>query len=263
MGLFSGSAFALASANDIEGQLRVGVQNLFREPERLLTVIPFVLPPDEERKTLYAMHILFRNCRIEKIELAGVTAAGHVGKLAVRVRNIDVFGLRVDDLTLEAQEFDVDLPKLALGSVVVISDAKARMASRVLEADLNKVSPAYQLELKHDDFAVAGRTGVLFIRAGYRLHGTLVTNPENQIIFRPKSLSYGFLPIPKALYASQVRRINPLFDMARFLGLCRGNFDMKFDKVALEDKECAIELSGMIHAKPIKVEPIPPPPPRL
>ena len=146
--------------------------------------------------------------------------------------------------------------------MILTGDARTRMSAKVLEDDLNKVSPAYRLELKHDDFAVSGRAGVLFIRAGYRMHGTLAATPENQLVFRPRSLSYGILPIPRALYASQVRRLNPLFDMARFLGSTRGGFDLRFDKVALEDRQCEVALAGVIHARPVAVQPLPPPSPR-
>lgn len=253
------SAFALPATPTVESRLRQAVIDTFGTPRRLYTVIPLELPPDEERKTLFAMDVLFRPAKIEALELRNVTERGHVGSLTVRVRDINVFGLKVDYLELVAEDFDIDLPRLNMkGEVGLAGDARVKMTGRVLEADLNRVSPNYKLELKPDDFAVSGRAGVLFIRAGYRMHGTIVATPDNQLVFTPRSLSYGFLPIPKALYAAQVRRVNPIFDMARFLGQTRGGFDLHFQKAALEKEQATIALAGTIHAHPAVVPPLAP-----
>ena len=250
-------------ALQLEARLRQGVVQCFREPERLLDIVPLHMPPDEDAKTCRAMPVLFGHVKIEELVIGGVTAAGHVDRLRVKVSNIDLFGFRIDTVTVALDDFTVDLARLLdKDELGIISDARAKMSVRVLEADLNRVSPQYRMDLRHDDFAVSGRAGVMFIRAGYRLHGNLVVTPENQVVFHPKSLSYGILPIPKALYAAQVRRINPIFDMARFLGTTRGGFDLHFDRVAIEQEEAGVELSGIVHAHPIKVEALPPPPSR-
>ena len=257
------AAAPVLPAAQVEARLRQGILDLFATPQKLLSVVPLELPPDEMRKTLFAMDVLFRPARIEELTLQGVTSAGHVASMRLVLRNIDVFGLRVDQCILVAEDFAVDLALLTVkGQVLLTGDAHAKMSARVTEADLNRVSPAYRMEIGHDDFAVSGRAGVLFIRAGYNLHGSVHTTPDNTLVFRPKSLSYGILPIPHALYASQVRRINPIFDMARFLGLTRGAFDLHFDAVSLEKQVASVSLSGTLHAKPLKVEPLPPPPPR-
>lgn len=249
-------------AAQVEAKLRQAILDLFATPQRLLSVVPLTLPPDELRKTLYAMDVLFRPAKIAALTLRGVTSDGKVAYLELRITDINVFGLRVDETVLIAEDFRIDVQKLQSNEVVLTGDAKAKMSARVLEADLNRVSPAYKMEIEHDDFAVSGRAGFMFIRAGYRLHGNLLVTPENSLIFRPKSLSYGILPIPRALYDRQVRKLNPLFDMARFLGTTRGAFDLKFDTVQLEKEVCSVALSGTLHAKPLKVEPLPPLPPR-
>lgn len=257
------AASPVLPAAQVEAKLRQAILDLFATPRKLLTVVPLDLPPEEMRKTLYAMDVLFRPARIAELTLERVGADGKVGLLRLRITDINVFGLRVDETVLVAEDFTIDVAKLdQAGEVVLTSDARAHMSARVLEADLNRVSPAYKMELFHDDFAVSGRAGVLFIRAGYRLHGTLVATPENQLVFRPKSLSYGFLPIPRALYDRQVRKLNPLFDMARFLGLTRGAFDLRFEAVNLEKEVCSVSLQGTLHAKPLKVDALPPLPPR-
>lgn len=254
---------AVSAPAQVEAKLRQAILDLFATPRKLLTVVPLDLPPAEMAKTLYAMDVLFRPAKIAELTLERVGADGKVGLLRLRITDINVFGLRVEETVLTAEDFAVDVAKLeAAGEVILTGDARAKMSARVLEADLNKVSPAYKMEIEHDDFAVSGRAGVLFIRAGYRLHGSLHATPENQLVFRPKSLSYGILPIPRALYDRQVRKLNPLFDMARFLGLTRGAFDLRFDAVSLEKEVCAVSLSGTLHAKPVKVEALPPLPPR-
>ena len=256
-------SFGTRSAARVEARLRQAVLDLFAQPERMFHVVPLKMSAEEERKTVWAMRILFRPAKIEELTLTGVTASGHVKALHIVIRDIDVFGLHVERTQLDAEDFDVDLPRLlGPGEIGLAGDARTRMSARVTEADLNRVSPQYKMELRHDDFAVSGRAGMLFIRAGYRLHGSLFANADNQLIFRPKSLSYGFLPIPRALYASQVRKINPVFDMARFLGCTRGGFDLRFERVALEHEVAEIALGGVIHARPLEVAPLPPPPPR-
>lgn len=246
------------TAGPVQVQLERAIRALFATPRSLLKVVPLHLSPGEEARTLRAMDVLFLPARIEELTLAGVTASGHVDTLRLRLRDVNVFGLRVREIKLVAEDFTVDLARLHAGAVALTGDARTRMSALLLEEDLNRVSPAYRLELRPDDFAVSGRAGVLFIRAGYCLHGRLAATPENQLVFRPRSLSYGILPIPLALYAAQVRRLNPLFDMARFLGQTRGGFDLRFDRVALEDRRCTVELAGTIHAHPLVVETLPP-----
>jgi hypothetical protein len=246
-------------------RLEAAVRAAFAQPEKLYKVIPLTMPPDEEAKTLRALRFLFRNARVDEVITRDVTDAGRVGFLKVRVRDVDVFGLRVDEMCVEAEDFPVDVKALEAGDLRVIGDARSRMSARVLEEDVNRVSPAYRIELADGDFAVSGRAGVLFIRAGYRLHGTLVATPENTLVFRPKSLSYGILPVPRAFYMSAVRRLNPVFDMARFLGSARSGFDLKFERVDLEKGRAGVALSGTIRARPTPLEllpPLPPVPPR-
>lgn len=250
-----------ADAEAVRLRLESAVRALFARPVKLYEVIPLALPPDDRTKTLKALAFLFRNARVDEVTARDVGADGRVGWLRVRVSNVDVYGLRVDEMTVEAEGFAVDRAALTAGDVRVVGDARAKMGARVLEEDINRVSPAYRLEFGDGDFAVSGRAGVLFIRAGYRLHGTLVATPENTLLFRPKSLSYGILPVPRPLYASSVRRLNPLFDMARFLGTARSGFDLKFDAVTLEKGRAGISLSGTIRAKPTPIEQLAPLPP--
>lgn len=250
------------AAPDEAGAVRVrlesAVRALFADPVKLYKVIPLALPADDEAKTLKALVVLFRNVRVDEVTARGVSADGRVGMLRVRVSNVDVYGLRVDEMMVEAEDFAVDRAALMAGDVRVAGDARARMGARVLEDDLNRVSPSYKLELGDGDFAVSGRAGVLFIRAGYRLHGTLAATPENTLVFRPKSLSYGILPVPRPLYASTVRKLNPLFDMARFLGTARSGFDLRFEAVTLERGRAGVSLTGTIRAKPTPVEQLSP-----
>jgi hypothetical protein len=130
---------------------------------------------------------------------------------------------------------------------VLASGTPTTLSVRVTEPDLNRAAGLYRIDLSPGDFAVSGKAGVLFVRAGFRLHGTLAPTPENQLVFAPRALSYGGVPIPRPVWASAVKRLNPVFDMARFLGSARAGLDVRFERVVLSRGEVAVHLSGRIH----------------
>jgi hypothetical protein len=237
------------AASKVEEYLGQVVRDLVGHADRMVDTIGMKLPPEEDRKTRNALIVLFRRAKIEELAITGATPTGHVERLRIRLRDIDVYGLRVDAMEAELKGIDLDVPELIdHKNLRFTRECQTHFAVRMLQDDLCRASPNYQFELRKNDIGISGKTGFLFIKAGVHVHGNVVPTPANQLIFRPSGVTYGFLPVPKLFYNSSVQKLNPLFDMARFLGSAKCGLDVKFDLVDIQDKHLDVHLRGTMRA---------------
>lgn len=234
----------------VEGLIRTGILDLFAHPDRMLEVFPVQLSKTDEERTRYALNRLFKPCRVEELALSGVTAKGRVDRIMIRVRNVDVFGLRVDAMTLELRGAKIDPDELVRDKRLKgQGQADVALSVTARDEDLTRASRDFKVEIRPGDFVLSGKAGVLFIRAGYRLHGTLLATPKNQLVFHPRSLVYGIVPVPRPVFAPVVRRVNPIFDMARFLGPAKSTLDIAFRTVRLDNHEMVVWLDGKVQSQ--------------
>lgn len=222
------------------------VRQLFAEPPRMLRLVPMKLSHLDELKTKWALERLFGTATLGALAIRDLPANPGFHDLDIGIENVDLFGLKIATLQIEARGVRFDPAELAQERLVVANAFKATMKATVTEEDLNRAAGNYHIELMKDTFRLEGESKVLFIESDFSLDGRLKIGEGNQVLLVPKALQYGVVPIPRMLLKRVLSGINPLFDLNKFLGSVKTWVDLDLTDPVLEEDRVVTVLGGRI-----------------
>lgn len=227
---------ALAPTHALEEALVGALRRLFQDPAQILE-IGIRKPPKEVEKSRAELRRFFAGARLESIQIESSSAAqairGRFSRARVEFQGLTLMGLRLAAASFHMEELEVD-PVLLLetGRLSVTGLAAIAMAFSVQAEALNAVTDSFHIRLPRGRFEISGRRKLLFLPLGFRATGRLNFTEEGQIHFHERDVRLGGLPLPGAFRSALRRRINPVFDLGKYLGSAKEVFAVRFQRIA-------------------------------
>jgi len=227
--------------------------SLVRVDDRVRNVLQLLqtLTPLDRWKTLQALSRLFSEARLESVTVEPADFQGENDRrprfVRLVTRDVDLFGLDLDRLAMQAHEAVLDPVGLMSGKLVMIAPTPVKIEARVLEKDLDLAASTYTIRLRPGVFSLSGVDRFLFLKTRYELKAELRVNDANQLELDPRGLKYGIVPIPRPLVERVLASVNPLFDMDKFLGGLKTWVELKLVQPRLENEVMFARIQGAIN----------------
>ena len=143
---------------------------------------------------------------------------GGYARVSIYGRNVNIKGMRVDELWIKlvGVSFDPDLLRAGTLKVLDIRDnavyGKLDLAS--VQAFLNSQGPVQDVSLRIDGDAVIGLATVLYNGVPTRVHiqGIFQVYGEPEVFFHIQALLVNSIPVPYVIVDRLERQLNPVLD---------------------------------------------------
>lgn len=246
---------ALAPTRVVEGALVRALEGLFQDPAKILE-IGIRKPPSEVDRSRAELRRFFSGARLSRIEVApgALTEAmhGRFARVEVDFEGLTLMGLRLARATFRLEELVVDPVQLVeTGALEVRALAAIGMAFAVQAEALNAVTSTYHVSLPRGRFEISGRRKLLILPVGFRASGRLDFTEAGQIHFLERDIRLGGLPLPGLFRRELRRRINPIFDLGRYLGSAAEVFRVRFQDIAHRAGELVLTARAEVDLEPI------------
>jgi hypothetical protein len=232
----SQGAVALAPTQVLEDALTGSLERLFADPGKILE-IGIRQPPRELEKSRAELRRFFSGARLQGIEVGENDSAqairGYFPEVQVDFQGLTLMGLRLETARFHLRALRVDPVRLLdAGELEVRGLQEIGMAFSVGAAALNKVTDTYRIRLPRGRFEISGRRKLLILPMGFKASGRLDFTEAGQINFLDRDIRLGGLPLPSMFRRALRRRINPVFDLGKYLGSAAEVFRVRFEHIA-------------------------------
>lgn len=226
---------ALAPAARLRDAVAGALRDLFADPAKILEV-GIRKPPKEVEKSRAELRRFFAGSRLTRLAVPGAGPAaairGRFGPVDATLEGLTLMGLRLARADFELEGLRVDpRPLLAGGDLRILDLAAIGMRFKVEAGALNAVTDAFAISLPPGRFVVRGRRKLVVLPLGFEATGRLRFTPAGQILFRERDIRLGGLPLPGFFRRALRKRINPIFDLAKYLGVAAEVFTVRFEDI--------------------------------
>ena len=251
----AGAPVALAPTHALEGALADSLRRLFREPGKILE-IGIRKPPKELEKSRAELRRFFAGAQVDAIEVAEGASAqairGRFPRVRVDFRDLTLMGLRLARARFHLVDLEVDPVRLMdAGELTVRRLGAIGMAFSVDADALNAVTSSFHIRLPRGRFEISGRRKLLVLPMGFKATGRLNFTEEGQIHFRERDIRLGGLPLPGLFRRALRRRINPVFDLGKYLGSAAEVFRVRFQQIAHRAGELVLTARAEVDLEPL------------
>jgi hypothetical protein len=226
--------------------LERAISRALADPTALMRLVPLTCSPADLERTRRALVVLFGRARLGALGVEGADGQGRYQSVHARLTDIDLYGLRIAEVEAHLSGVRLDMRALAAGALELAGEAPVKLVARVEEPDLSRMSRGGSIGLTARGMTIVQRPQGL-IGATARLEARVDSNPKNQLVLVPRALSYGIVPIPGILYRQRIERMNPLFDLDKFLGSTKASFDVRFGAVTTERGAMTVTIEGSLR----------------
>lgn len=228
-------------------RLRPALERLFQDPAQILE-IGIRKPSSEVEKSRAELERFFKGAELTDLDVPfddlEAAAAGRFSAVPVRFEGLTLVGLRIDRATFRLEDLEVDTEALEQrGEVRVRSLGAIRMKFRVGQQALDATTSSWRVRISRGRFSLSGLKRLLVLPLGVRADGLLRFTPEGQINFHDRSVTLNGLPLPGLFRRAVRKRINPVFDLAQYLGVAAEVIQVRF--LTIRHLRRALELEAI------------------